>query len=137
VHEFASFEHGILLCCRFLFLAITLVWAAGGVVSRSKTSRIDHNRAGARRRIAWLVSLLHRTGLLLAQNGRSDPVGECPLLGVRYLPKRAMGQRRIGCINSLHHGAATGCIIGEAKKRAQMELEKSERPTPHNGEERF
>ena len=37
----------------------------------------------------------------------------------------------------VHHGAAAGCIIGEAKKRAQMEREKSERPTPHNGEERL
>lgn len=43
---------------------------------------------------------------------------------------------------TVHHGllgAAAGCIIGrhEAKKRAQMEREKSEHPTPHNGEERL
>jgi hypothetical protein len=41
-----------------------------------------------------------------------------------------------------HHGllgAAAGCIIGrhEAKKRAQMEREKREHPTPRNGEERL
>ena len=45
-----------------------------------------------------------------------------------------------GCLKPhymVHHGAAAGCIIGEAKKRAQMEREKSERPTPHNGEERL
>src|SRR5262249_27912824 len=28
-------------------------------------------------------------------------------------------------------------IVGEAKKRAQMEREESERPTPHNGEKRL
>jgi phosphatidylglycerophosphate synthase len=34
------------------------------------------------------------------------------------------------------HGAAAGCIIGGhvAKKRAQMEREKREHPTPQNGE---
>jgi hypothetical protein len=43
---------------------------------------------------------------------------------------------------TVHHGllgAAAGCIIGrhEAKKRAQMEREKREHPTPRNGEERL
>jgi hypothetical protein len=43
---------------------------------------------------------------------------------------------------TVHHGllgAAAGCIIGrhEAKKRAQMEREKREHPSPHNGEERL
>jgi hypothetical protein len=41
---------------------------------------------------------------------------------------------------TVHHGllgAAAGCIIGrhEAKKRAQMEREKGEHPTPRDGEE--
>jgi len=41
---------------------------------------------------------------------------------------------------TVHHGllgAAAGCIIGrhEAKKRAQMEREKREHPTPRDGEE--
>jgi hypothetical protein len=43
---------------------------------------------------------------------------------------------------TVHHGllgAAAGCIIGrhEAKKRAQMEREKKEHPTSHDGEERL
>jgi hypothetical protein len=43
---------------------------------------------------------------------------------------------------TVHHGlagAAAGCIVGrhEAKKRAQMEREKREHPTPSNGEERL
>jgi hypothetical protein len=44
-----------------------------------------------------------------------------------------------GCLKAhytVHRGAAAGCIIAEVKKRAQMEREKSERPTPHNGEEK-
>jgi hypothetical protein len=43
-----------------------------------------------------------------------------------------------GCLKAhyaVHHGAAAGCIIGEAKKRAQMEREKSERPAAHNSED--
>ena len=45
-----------------------------------------------------------------------------------------------GCLKAhfmVHRGAAAGCIIHEAKKRAQMERVKSEHPTPRNGEERL
>jgi hypothetical protein len=45
-----------------------------------------------------------------------------------------------GCLKPhymVHRGAAAGCIIGEAKKRAQVEREKNERSTQHNSEERL
>jgi hypothetical protein len=45
-----------------------------------------------------------------------------------------------GCLKAhfmAHHGAAAGCMIHEAKKRAQMEREKTGHPTPHNGEGRL
>ena len=43
---------------------------------------------------------------------------------------------------TVHHGllgAAAGCIIGhhEAKKRARMERERTEHPTPRDGEDRL
>jgi hypothetical protein len=44
-----------------------------------------------------------------------------------------------GCLKAhfmVHHGAAAGCMIHEAKKRAQMEREKTWHQIPHNGEER-
>lgn len=37
----------------------------------------------------------------------------------------------------VHKGAVAGCLIHEAKKRAQKERAKSEHPTPHKGEERL
>jgi len=35
---------------------------------------------------------------------------------------------------TVHRGAAAGCILGYAKKRAQTEREKGEHPNPHNRE---
>jgi hypothetical protein len=45
-----------------------------------------------------------------------------------------------GCLKAhymVHQGAAAGCIMAEAKKRAQMQRQKSERPISRNSEERL